>query len=386
MKEKWNNIKNKILNFQGVATIGGTDIIGTLISSVFWLYLPLILSSENYGEIHYILSVAGIGFIISLVGTRDVVSVFASKSIGLNSTLYLLSLIFGIITVLVITFVFEIHSMILLMGFIVNDLALGYILGKKLYKKYFTYVVIQKILTLTLGISFYFIFGFEGILYGLTLSFLPFVIIIYSEMKTTKIDFNLLKSHKEFVINNYALSVIGALRSHMDKIIIAPLLGFIILGNYALAMQVFAILMLASNVVFKYVLPHDAQGIANSHIKKLTILFSLVIAVLGIFVSPLVVPLIFPNFLPAIDAIQIISIAVIPATIGQMLVSKFLGNEKSREVLTARIIALSLMVLGILIFGPIFELQGLALAYLLSSSGQAAFLLTYSKKKFDKIN
>ena len=137
MKEKWNNIKNKILNFQGVATIGGTDIIGTLISSVFWLYLPLILSSENYGEIHYILSVAGIGFIISLVGTRDVVSVFASKSIGLNSTLYLLSLIFGIITVLVITFVFEIHSMILLMGFIVNDLALGYILGKKLYKKYF---------------------------------------------------------------------------------------------------------------------------------------------------------------------------------------------------------------------------------------------------------
>ncbi|WP_428324967.1 lipopolysaccharide biosynthesis protein [Nitrosopumilus sp.] len=386
MDKKWNNLKNKFLNFQGISTIGGTDIIGTLISSVFWLYLPLVLSSKNYGEIHYVLSIAGIGFIISLVGTRDVISVFTSKSINLNSTLYLLSLVFGTIAILILTFVFQIHSIVILMGYVINDLALGYILGKKFYKKYFVYVLSQKTLTLILGISFYFIFGYEGILYGLTLSFLPFSIIIFREIKNTKIDFNLLISHKEFVTNNYVLSVIGALRSHMDKIIIAPLLGFVILGNYALAMQVFAILMLVSNVVFKYALPHDAQGITNSKIKNLTILFSIVIAILGIFISPILIPLVFPNFIPAVDAIQIISVAVIPATVGQMLVSKFLGNEKSREVLAARIISLSLMILGIFIFGPIFELQGLALAYLLSSSCQAAFLLVYSKKKFNKIN
>jgi len=380
MNKKFDNFKNKIQNFKGVATIGTTDIIGTGITSIFWLYLPTILSSENYGEIHYVLSIAGIGLSISLIGSRDSITVFTSKSINLNGTLYFLSLFVGILFVLVLSFIFEINSIIILLGFIINDLALGYLLGKKIYKKYFSYVLIQKILTVTLGISFYFIFGYEGILYGLSLSYLPFVIIIIREIKNSKIDFSLLKLHREFVTNTYVLNLIGIFRSHFDKIIIVPLLGFSVLGNYALAMQVFSIMMLTSNVVFKYVLSHDAQGITNNKIKNLTIFFSILLAILGIFLSPVLIPIIFPNFIPAIDAIQIISLAVIPATIGQMQVSKLLGHEKSRPVLISRIIGVSIMVLGFVTIGLLFELQGVAFAYLISSSAQTAFLLIYSKK------
>ena len=380
MNKKWDYIKNKIQNFKGIATIGSTDIIGTGITTIFWLYLPLILSSENYGEIHYVLSIAGIGFLISLVGTRDVIIVFTSKPIDLNATLFLLSLISGTITVLVLTFVFQINSIVIILGFIINDLGLGYLLGKKFYKKYSVYILTQKSLTLILGISFYFIFGIDGILYGLTISYLPFVILIYRVIKHSKINFDLLKLHREFVTNNYVLSVVGAFRSHLDKIIVASMLGFSILGNYALAMQVFAIMMLTSNIVFKYILPYDAQGIANNKIKNLTVFISIIMAFLGLFASPILIPIIFPNFTSSIDAIQILSLAVIPATIGQMQVSKFLGNEKSRHVLAARILSVSLMLLGILIFGPLLELRGIALAYLLSSTGQTTFLIIYSKK------
>jgi len=254
------------------------------------------------------------------------------------------------------------------------------LLGKKIYKKYFLYVITQKILTLTLGISFYFIFGYEGIIYGLSLSYLPFVVIIYREFKSSKIDFNLFKIHREFIFNTYALNIVGIFRSHFDKIIIVPLLGFSALGNYALSMQVFAVMMLASNIVYRYVLSHDAQGIQNIQIKKLNIFFSVFLAVLGIFVSPILIPIIFPNFIPAIDAIQILSLAVIPATVGQMLVSKLLGNEKSRPILISRILGAVLMILGIIILGPIFGIQGIAYSYLLSSLATTALLIIYSKK------
>ena len=380
MNEKSNAIKNKIKNLKDIGTIGGADILGTVITSIFWLYLPTVLLSEDYGEIHYILSIAGIGLSIALIGSRDSIIVFASKSIKVNSTLYFLSLLVGIIFVLIISFIFEINSVIILLGFLINDLSLGYLLGKKIYKKYFLYVITQKILTLTLGISFYFIFGYEGILYGLSLSYLPFVVIIYREFKSSKIDFNLFKIHRAFIFNTYALNIVGIFRSHFDKIIIVPLLGFSALGNYALSMQVFAVMMLASNIVYRYVLSHDAQGIQNIQIKKLNIFFSVFLAVLGIFVSPILIPIIFPNFIPAIDAIQIISLAVIPATVGQMLVSKLLGNEKSRPILISRILGAVLMILGIIILGPIFGIQGIAYSYLLSSLAMTVLLIIYSKK------
>ncbi len=362
MNEKSNAIKNKIKNLKDIGTIGGADIL------------------EEYGEIHYILSIVGIGLTIALIGSRDSIIVFASKSINVNSTLYFLSLLVGIIFVLIISFIFEINSVIILLGFIINDLSLGYLLGKKIYKKYFLYVITQKILTLTLGISFYFIFGYEGILYGLSLSYLPFVVIIYREFKSSKIDFNLFKIHREFIFNTYVLNIVGIFRNHLDKIIIVPLLGFSALGNYALSMQVFAVMMLASNIVYRYVLSHDAQGIQNIQIKKLNIFFSVFLAVLGIFVSPILIPIIFPNFIPAIDVIQIISLAVIPTTVGQMLVSKLLGNEKSRPILISRILGAVLMILGIIILGPIFGIQGVAYSYLLSSLAITALLIIYSKK------
>ena len=373
-------IKNKFYGDGGIISIGGTDIIATAISSILWFILPTFLSTEEYGQIHYVLAIAGIVYTFCLIGNRDVITIFTSKSYNLNSTLYFFSLISSFIAIIIVFFIFKIDSGIIILAFVINDLGLGYILGKKLFKKYPIYIITQKSLALILCLSFYFIFGYEGILFGLALSYLPFSLLIYQGFKESKINLPKLKSHSGFISNNYIISLVGAFRSNIDKFLIVPILGFGALGNYALGMQVFAVFIMSSGIIYKYVLAQDARGITSKRIKQLNILLSIGIAVFGFFIAPLIISELFPKYEDALIVIQIMSISVIPATIGQMLMSKFLGQEKSRFVLIGRIISLSIMTSGILILGPILELVGISIAYLLSSSAQTIYFLISIRK------
>ena len=379
MTKKWDKIKNQ-LGDGGIASIGATDIIATAISSVLWFILPSFLSSEEYGQIHYVLAIAGIAYTFCMIGNRDVITIFTSKSYNLNSTLYFFSLISSFVAIIIVFFMFKIDSGIIILAFVMNDLGLGYLLGKKSFKKYPFYIITQKSLALILCLTFYFIFGPVGILYGLALSYSHFSLLIYQGFKESKINLLSLKSHGGFLLNNYILNMVGALKSNLDKFLIVPILGFSALGNYALAMQAFAVFIMSSGIIYKYVLAQDSRGISSRKIKQLNVLLSVGIAAFGFFVAPIIISTIFPEYEDALIVIQIMSISVIPATIGQMLMSKFLGQEKSRFVLIGRIIQLSLMISGILILGTIYELVGVSIAYLLSSSGQAIFFLFVSRK------
>ena len=44
------------------------------------------------------------------------------------------------------------------------------------------------------------------------------------------------------------------LNGQIDKIIIAPLLGFTMLGNYSLGAQVIGMMLIFSRIVYKYIL------------------------------------------------------------------------------------------------------------------------------------
>tara|TARA_B100001750_G_C15497206_1_gene594941 strand:+ start:605 stop:1756 length:1152 start_codon:yes stop_codon:yes gene_type:complete len=379
MIKKWNKIKNQ-LGDGGIVSIGATDVIATVISSVLWFILPTFLSTEEYGQLHYVLAIAGIAYTFCMIGNRDVITIFTSKSYNLNSTLYFFSLISSFIAIIIVFFMFKIDSGFIILAFVINDLGLGYLLGKKSFKKYPFYIITQKSMALILCLTFYFIFGFEGILFGLALSYSVFSLLIYQGFKESKINLSLIKPHREFILNNYILNFVGALKSHLDKFLIVPILGFSALGNYALAMQAFSVFIMSSGIIYKYVLAQDARGISSRKIKQLNVLLSVGIATFGFFVAPIIISIIFPKYEDAMIVIQIMSISVIPATIGQMLMSKFLGQEKSRVVLIGRIIQLTTMVSGVLILGTIYELVGVSIAYLLSTSSQAIFLLISSRK------
>jgi len=359
------------------ANIGGSGL-----TAIFWFIVAALLVPSEYGQIQYFLSIAGLAYTISLLGTTEVISVYTAKKIELQSTLILISVITGTIASVVVLFLFsKVEISFLIIGFIINDIALGYLLGNKFFGKYSKYFIAQKGLTFGLGIILYFIFGVDGILFGLALSYIHFIILIFKIYKSSKINFTLLKTRLGFVTNNYWINIIGIAKNNLDKIIVVPLIGFELLGNYALALQVYAIAMILSKIIYQYVLPHDSVGETTTKIKIFALLSSIIITIFTISLTPFIMPIIFPEYVEAISAIQIISLAVIPSTVTLLLTSKILGNEESRILVMTRIIFASIFIGLVVILTPIYGIIGTTTGFVIASVTQCMILIIYSKLK-----
>ena len=369
------NLKDKIFAFKGLGMIGSADIIGAVISAIFWLSIASFLEVEEYGQIHYFLGIAGVAYVITLFGTQHTITVYSAKKVNVVSTLFFLSILACVAAALIVFIIYnEMDVSLLLIAYTINDLSLGYLLGKKLFNNYSKYILTQRMLTFILGFGFYFIFGIEGIIFALALSYIHFLILIYKGLKDSPINFSALKAHSGFIINNYVISVVGGFRGNIDKIIIAPLLGFILLGNVALALQFYVILMVIPQVVFKYTLSHDASGIPTSRVKLWTFLFAIVTCIATIVLSPHLIPLFFEKFTDVVIAIQILSIGVIAGTANLFYLSKFLGLEKSKSPLIGLSIQVAITVLGIVILGQMYGIVGIAISYVLASLGNFTYL------------
>jgi len=370
------NIKNKIVGLKGLASIGLADIIGNTITVLFWFYIASRLDPHDYGQIQYFLGIAGTASYISLIGTQNTITVYAAKNINVQSTLYLISLLAGLASSIVIMIIFyRIDAALLLFGYIMNTLAIGELLGRKDYTNYARYALIQKGLTLSLGIGFYFVFGVNGVIFALALSYAAFSIRIYKGFRNSKINFSLVKQRFRFIANNYFLILAGGIAGQADKLIIAPLLGFAILGNYSLALQFFGGLMIFSNIIYKYIVPEDSSGNVNRKLKIYSVIISVIITILGIILLPHLIPKFFPRFTSALEAIQIMSLAIVPSTINMIYVSKFLASENNRVLLIASIIALATTILATISLGSMFGTRGVASAFLLSATSEVIFLI-----------
>ena len=361
---------------KGILSLSVGDYGGAIIVSAFWFLLAFLISPEEYGEIHYFIGIAGLAFSISLLTTQETIVVYTAKNVKLAPTLFLISLIAGGIAAVVVAALFSrVDSSFLLLGFIVNDLAIGYIVGKKLFTKYPKYFLLQKSLTFVLGISFFYLFGVEGIIFAIALSYGHFLFIIAKVFRKSSIDFSLLKKHRGFIGNNYFMNVSGAVRSHIDKIIIVPLIGFEILGNYALALQIYAVLMIFSNIIYRYALPHDASGTSTRKIKLIGLSYAVGVSMLGFTILPMIVPQIFEKFNDIGPAIQIISLAIIPTTIGLFYTSQILGREKSSVILASRILGSISIIAMLVVLAPLYGMVGAASAFVLSALVGCVFLV-----------
>ena len=171
------------------------------------------------------------------------------------------------------------------------------------------------------------------------------------------------------------MNVSGAVRSHIDKIIIVPLIGFEILGNYALSLQIYAVLMIFSNIIYRYALPHDACGTSTRKIKLIGLSYSIGVSILGFTILPLVVPLFFEKFIDVGPAIQIMSLAVIPTTVSLFYTSQILGREKSSVVLVSRILGSISIIVILVILAPLYGIIGASSAFVLSALITCVFLV-----------
>ena len=362
-----------------LATLGSGDVIGSVLSAIFWFYLASQIKPDAYGEIHWFLGIAGIFSYIALFGSLNTITVYSAKNVKIQATLYLISLIAGAVLSLIIIIVFpafyEIDSGVLVIAYIINTLALGDLLGRKLYSTYSKYVLTQKALTLGLGLAFFYYFGYEGILFALSLSYVFYIKRIFIIFREQKINFNLVKERIGFITNNYMMFLLAGFNGQIDKIIIAPLLGFTLLGNYSLALQAITIMMTFSAIFYKYILPQDSTSKNTKNLKIFAIIVSVSISLVGIFLGPTVIEVFFPKYLEAKDAIQIMSIIIAPSTIALIFESQFLGSEKSRVVLIGAIISLVILTGGMIILGLNFGIIGLAWSLIIATTAKMVFLL-----------
>ena len=374
------NFKEKIFGHKDLMSIGTANLFGSGISAIFWFSLASLINPEEYGQIHYFLAIAGMAQLLSLISTTNALQVYVAKNIKIHSTLFFISIIAGIVSSLVVFLFFSrTDTSLLVLGYIIFELSNGFLLGKKLFSNYAKFFLTQKILTVIFGFGLYFTFGVDGIIFGLVLSYVPYIWILVNEFRNTRIDFSLLKPRKGFLINNYGINISGAVGGQMDKLIIAPILGLELLGNYSLAMQFLVILLLLPTTVFKYLLTQDSSGKNTKNLKKNTIFASVGLTMFGIVILPMIIPILFPNYIDTVIAIQIISVAIIPGTIGIFYDSKLLSIEKSKFLVIGKGIGLFTMISGFVILGPIYGIIGLAVTLVVSSCLQTLVVIIASK-------
>ena len=362
-----------------ISAVGGADIFGTAMSAIFWFYLASQIEPSSYGEIGWFLGIAGLFSGIALFGTANTITVYTAKKTQIQSTLNFISLsasvILSFIVIVLFPSFYTVDVGIILIAYVINTLAIGDLLGRKQYANYSKYNLVQKGLTLGLGVSFFYLFGYEAIIFALALSYVLHFKRIFSIFKEMRINFSLIKPRIGFIGNNYFMSILAVTSGQVDKIVVAPLLGFAILGNYSLAVQVVGVMLILPNVFQKYLLPQESTGVKNRNPKILVIIFSVLITILGIFVAPILINEFFPKFTEAVDAIKIMSIVVIPTTISLIIESEFLGKEKSRIVLVGTAILMTSLIIGMIVLGSLMGIEGVAYSLVIAQTAKLCFYL-----------
>ena len=112
---------NNIGELKNLVPIGFADSAGVGISAIFWFYLASIVEVEQFGELHYLLGIAGLGFTVSVLGTQNSIIVYMAKKVKIGSTLFFISILGGIITGFIIfAMLLRFDVSFLLMGYTIN--------------------------------------------------------------------------------------------------------------------------------------------------------------------------------------------------------------------------------------------------------------------------
>ena len=375
--EDFRNIKG----LKDISTIGVASIAGSGIAAIFWIYLAALMGAENYGELAFYISIASVATSISFIGGPAAITVLVAKKIKIESTIYFLSITASIISGIVLYIAFtNIGLSVYVLGAVIYNLSVSELLGRKRYREYSIYFTLQKILFVILALALYYMIGPDGVLIGIGLSFMPFLIQIYSGFRNHSISFQLLKTKWKFVTNNFFIDLSVVLNNQVDRLIIGPIFGFVILGNYYLAIQVLMVLTLVPEIVRKYTIPEDSSGVNTTKIKIITVGFSFVLALIGILVVPQVLLIFFPEYNESVELIPLISLTIIPATISGLYNSKFLAHEKSNYVVIINIVSTIVLISGVFILGQFLGVIGLAYSFLLSNIVKAVFYFCLTKK------
>ncbi|MHA7733121.1 lipopolysaccharide biosynthesis protein [Nitrosopumilus sp. S6] len=386
MTDIWGKIKKIVFRTEDLQYIGLANVATKAIGGLFWFFVASLMEADVYGQISYIIAIAMMGMKISSIGSNQTIIVLTAKKIAIQPVMFLVVLITGSIAAIILFFTFEDNVIsVYLLGGLIFELGISSLLGYKFYKKYSIYLIAQKILSVILALSLFFLIGPNGIVLGIGLSFLILLPRIIIAFKNERIQFSILREKFRFTMHNYGLSIEKILNGQIDKIIIVPLLGFVSLGNFSLGFQVLSVLLIIPSIAFTYNLPRDASGLPTKRLKIIAVIISIIFAILGMILAPILIPYFFPKYEDAVQIIQILSVSVIPTTITGGFVSYYLGHEKTKTVLIAQAITIISYIVGIYTLGEIYGIIGVSIAFVMSTIFQTVYYTVIWKIKKEQI-
>ena len=369
---------------KGLIFVTAGNTIASLVGAIFWLFIASLLLVEDYGRLNYHLSLASLLSVLSLLGLNTTVTTFLAK--GNESLKYqanllvLISNCFVILSLLI--FIKEIPTVFLTIGISFYTMSWAEILGRKDYKKYSFVLILQRSLQICLSLLLYFIIGLDGLIIGYALSVLLLSYNFFKSFKAFRLTIGELRQKSSFIIHSYSQAIANTLTWYMDKLLVAPLFGFGVLGLYQISFQFLLFLAIIPLSLFQFLLPRDASQITG----KKYIIIGLIVAGISstsFFIAiPTMIKTFFPHFIQSIQASQIMIFSVIPMTANSILISKSFGREKSKPVLIAAIIYIFILLFLMVALGSILGLIGLAVSVLISSTAQFLALFFMSKWLF----
>lgn len=366
---------------KGLVNITMANLLAALITGIFWFYLASILQSSAYGELNYFMSIAMTVSIVSTLGLQVTVQTYLPKGeeILKNQANWTVLLSNCVIVLPLILIFHNIPTIVLSVGLAIFTMVQAELLGKSNFKKYFYIVVGQRVLQVILSLFFYHMIGIDGVILGYAISALVFSYSYYKTLNKSNFKFTELRSKFSFTKDVFATNVADRVWSYVDKLLIAPLFGFELLGLYQFGFQFISFLSLLPVSLRFFLLPQMASGVHNKKTISRSMLIVCVITLISIFMIPLLINSFFPLYRQTILASQIMVLGTIPWVISTIIGTKFLASGKSRLVLLSSIIRVVSLLILILVTGKPLGLFGLAISVLISISIQSVFLFITSK-------
>lgn len=368
-----------------VLTLGSANFSAAIILGLFWFFLATILEKIEYGEIGFLMSVANVGFAVSMIGLGATVVVYGPKKENVFPAAFVLVLISSSITGL-ITYILvqNIVTSLLIIGMVVFFISSTGLTSKFQYFNFSKHLVIRALISVLLAFLFYQFYGINGILLGYFLGNLIILKELYTLLKHNKIQFSVLRNKIKFMIKMWSNALSGILFWWGDKLIIGALFGFSMLGSYHLSVQYLMLLETVPRTLAQYLIPQESSGQSNKKIKIFSIISSCLISIVSIIAIPYAIGFFLPEYLESILPIQIMSFAIIPLSISTIQQSEFMGKEHSSEIIIGSIVQTGTYFSLIVILGEIYGLVGFAIGFLCSAIIRVIlnfFLKIFSSKK-----
>ena len=84
-------IKSILTKNKNLSSVASADFISSGLGALFWLYIAVLLTPEEYGEISYIISIAAFASTLSMLGAYNSIVVLTAKNVKIQSTINLIS-------------------------------------------------------------------------------------------------------------------------------------------------------------------------------------------------------------------------------------------------------------------------------------------------------